>query len=284
MTAFPAQAAPGANPGPTLSERGLLRLSAAVDQRLGIQLGPSKRSLIEGRLARRTINLGLPTLDAYVELLCSPGQEEEWRHAESLLTTNETYFFREPWHFDVLETQALRRGPGKQFRVWSAASSSGEEIYTIAMVLEDLRRARRGPEWEILGTDVSPKVLQQAAAARYPMDRAKGIPPERLRRYCLKGTGEAEGQLMVCAELRERCEFGKVNLMQPLPKVGLFDAIFLRNVLIYFDVATKKRVVESLFAHLTPDGLLFTGLAESLHGVCSAQRMDGPGVYRPGAG
>ena len=273
-----------ASPSPALSAGGLARLSDAVKQRFGVQLGESKRSLVEGRLTRRAAKLGLPDLDAYVDLLCRHGSPEEWRQAESLLTTNETYFFREAWHFEVLERLALRQGPRGVFRVWSAASSSGEEAYTIAMVLEDLRRTGRGPEWEILGTDISPKVLEQAVAGRYPMDRARGISEDRLRRYCLRGTGEAEGHMMVVPELRERCSFGKVNLMHPLTDVGLFGAIFLRNVLIYFDVPTKRKVVESLFAHLTPTGLLFTGLAESLHGVCSAQRMDGPGVYRPGGG
>ena len=280
--AVPAAAAPAQ--GLALSQAGLARLSAAVHQRLGVQLGESKRSLVEGRLSRRVSVLGLPSIDAYVDLLCRPGAEEEWRQAESLLTTNETYFFRESFHFEVLEKLALRQGPRGVFRVWSAACSSGEEVYTIAMVLEDLRRTGRGPDWEILGTDISPRVLEQAVAARYPMDRAKGISEDRLRRYCLRGTGEAEGQMMVVQELRERCSFGKVNLLQPLPDVGRFEAIFLRNVLIYFDVPTKRKVVESLFEHLAPDGLLFTGLAESLHGVCGAQRKDGPGVYRPEGG
>jgi chemotaxis protein methyltransferase CheR len=173
---------------------------------------------------------------------------------------------------------------GSPVRVWSAACSSGEEVYTLAMVLEDLRREGRIPEWEVLGTDLSPRVLERAASGRFPIERAQEIPEALRKRYALRGTGPDEGTLLLDRALRERCSFAKVNLTLALPDVGRFDVVFLRNVLIYFDVATKRQVVTALFAHLRPGGLLFTGLAESLHGVCDARRMDAPGVYRPSVG
>jgi chemotaxis protein methyltransferase CheR len=264
-----------------LSPERLKRLSDAVHRRLGVVLGEAKRSLVEGRLARRSQELGLPSIDAYVDhLFARPAQDEEWLVADTLLTTNETYFFREARHFEVLEAMARHHPQNAEFRLWSAASSTGEEAFSAAMVLEDLRRAGQGPRWSILGTDISSRVLRQAASGRFPMQRIDGISPERLRRYCLRGTGDAEGWMAVDDSLRAHCTFARVNLMEPLPPVGLFEAIFLRNVLIYFDIPTKRAVIGRLLEHLAPGGRLFVGLAESLHGANTPTVLVEPGVYR----
>lgn len=265
----------------TLCPKRLKRLSDAIHQRLGVVLGESKRSLIEGRLSRRSQELGLPNLDAYIDhLFACPPQDEEWLLADTLLTTNETYFFREPRHFAVLEAMARRHPQNAEFRLWSAASSTGEEAFSAAMVLEDLRRAGQGPQWRILGTDISSRVLRQAASGRFPMQRIEGISQERLRRYCMRGTGDAEGWMAIDDTLRANCTFARVNLMETLPPVGQFEAIFLRNVLIYFDVPTKRAVIGRLLEHLAPGGRLFVGLAESLHGANTPTVLVEPGVYR----
>lgn len=284
MSALAARGPAIAGAPPVLSDAALARLTEVVHARFGLQLGPTRRALVEGRLGKRVVALGLDSLDAYVERLCSGRDPAEWRQAEALLTTNETHFFREPLHFEVLARHLRRRTCSSPVRIWSAACSSGEEVYTLGMVLEDLRREGRIPEWEVLGTDLSPRVLERAVSGSYPVERASEIPDALLRRYCLRGSGPDQGTLLVDRVLRERCSFAKVNLTLALPDVGRFDVVFLRNVLIYFDVANKRQVVTALFAHLRPGGLLFTGLAESLHGVCDARRMDAPGVYRPAGG
>jgi chemotaxis protein methyltransferase CheR len=197
--------------------------------------------------------------------------------AVDLLTTNETYFFRESKHFDFLRTKALSaRSGGRSFRVWSAAASSGEEAYSIAMVLAD---CLGGAPWEVLGTDISQRVLQSAAQGIFRMERTRHIPPAYLHRYCLRGTEEHEGTLMVDRTLRARVRFVHANLNAPLPDLGAFDVIFLRNVLIYFNDETKRQVVERVSAALRPGGHFLVGHSESLHGIADALQAEAPSIY-----
>ncbi|MEI8171644.1 MAG: protein-glutamate O-methyltransferase CheR, partial [Rhodoferax sp.] len=188
-----------------------------------------------------------------------------------------TYFFREIKHFDFLREQALAaRNRAKPFRVWSAASSSGEEAYSIAMVLADCLEST---PWEILGTDISTQVLQGAARALYTMERARHIPPAYLRRFCLKGTGEHEGRLLIDRSLRSRVLFRHLNLNVPLPNLGQFDFVFLRNVMIYFSDDTKREVVARVISTLKPGGHFCVGHSESLNNISQAVNMVSPSIY-----
>jgi chemotaxis protein methyltransferase CheR len=249
-----------------------------IFERAGISISAAKKALVCGRLGKRLQARELPDYRAYMALLERPDEQAEVQAAVDLLTTNETYFFREPRHFEVLRAQALAPGPRSQpFRVWSAASSTGEEAYTIAMVLADCLASR---PFEIVGTDISTRVLEKARQGLYPLERTQGIPPAFLKRYCLRGHGEYEGTLLVERALRERVRFLHANLNQPLPRLGSFDVIFLRNVMIYFSDATKREVVGRVLDTLKPGGVLCIGHSESLHGVSDAVKQLAPSVYR----
>ena len=244
----------------------------------GITLAATKTALVVGRLGKRLLEHGLDNYGDYLRLLTSGRHPDEVQMAVDLLTTNETYFFREGKHFDFLRTQALAARPGgRTFRVWSAAASSGEEAYSIAMVLAD---CLGGAPWEVLGTDISRRVLQSAARGIYRMERARHIPPPYLQRYCLKGTEEHEGHLLVDRSLRQRVSFVQANLNAPLPELGSFDLVFLRNVLIYFNDETKRQVVGRVAAALRPGGHFFVGHSESLNGITDALQAVAPSIYR----
>jgi chemotaxis protein methyltransferase CheR len=198
--------------------------------------------------------------------------------AVDLLTTNETYFFREPKHFDLLRELALSAASRSlTFRVWSAASSTGEECYSIAMVLAD---CLGGAAWEVVGTDISSRVLERARAGHYPLERTKHIPAAYLKRFCLKGHGQQEGTLLIDRQLRSRVSFAQVNLNTELPSLGNFDLIFLRNVMIYFNADTKRSVVERVLAPLRSGGHFFIGHSESLNEISTAVRQVAPSIYR----
>jgi len=262
---------------PELSDTEFEAFQGFIYRTAGIALPHSKKVLVTSRLSRRLTQLRLPAYADYFNLVVGGQDPVETQHAIDLLTTNETYFFREPKHFDLLRRVALQsRGRSDSFRVWSAASSSGEEAYSIAMVLAETLAAL---PWEVLGTDISHRVLEKAEAAVYPLERTDGIPPVLLKRYCLRGHGEYEGSLLVHRKLRERVQFQAANLNGPLPPLGRFDVIFLRNVLIYFDPETKRSVVRRCASLLKADGLLLIGHSESLQGLDTGLCMISPSVY-----
>lgn len=244
----------------------------------GINLTPEKKALVIGRLTRRIEGLGLSSYGEYFRRIASNADPDERQWALDALTTNETFFFREPPHFAYLSEIILPHvPPGETFRVWSAASSSGEEAYSIAMVLAE--RLGQRP-WEVIGSDLSTKVLEKASRGQYPMERAEKIPKPYLRAYCLKGIGEQDGTFLIDPSLRKRVRFLQANLMGPLPKVGLFDVIFLRNVLIYFDLPTKRRVVDNLLPFMKPGGFFFSGHSESLTGLVDGLQSIQPAIYK----
>jgi len=211
-------------------------------------------------------------------LLTSGEHPDEVQVAVDLLTTNETYFFREIKHFEFLRTQALAaRARAQPFRVWSAASSSGEEAYSIAMVLADCMETT---PWEVLGTDISTQVLKGAARALYTMERARHIPPDYLRRFCLKGSGEHQGKLLIERNLRSRVLFRQLNLNAALPNLGQFDLIFLRNVMIYFSDDTKREVVARVISAMKPSGFFCVGHSESLNNITNVMEPVAPSIYR----
>ena len=250
-----------------------------IYQLAGISLSDSKKVLLVGRLQKRLRHYQLENFNQYYRLLSSDEHPGELQVMVDLLTTNETYFFREPKHFDFLRQHILRGWRGERpFRVWSAASSSGEEAYTIAMVLADTLASKA---WEIVGSDISTQVLDKARQGHYPMTRIDGIPRPFLSKFCRKGVRSQEGTFLINAELRARVNFLQVNLTQPVTAdVGLFDVIFLRNVMIYFDNDTKRRVVSHLLPHLRPGGHFIIGHSETLNGIVTSLNQVSPTIYR----
>ena len=268
-----------AAPAPvSISDSEFAAIRQWLHQAAGISLSEQKRALVMGRLAARLRHHGLARYGDYFDLLRGGTRPDELQTALDLLTTNETHFFREPKHFDFLRETIVAQHPGgRPFRVWSAASSSGEEPYSIAMTLA---AALGEAPWEIVASDLSSRVLDRARAGHYPMARAHSIPGKYLRQYCLKGIGPQEGTFLVAPELRRRVQFVQINLVEAVPELGSFDAIFLRNVMIYFDPPTKRGVVARLLPRLRPGGYLLIGHAESLHGVSDDARPVMPSVYR----
>lgn len=244
----------------------------------GISLTPSKQALVAGRLSQRLRQRELSSFGDYFRLIMQATEALELQTALDLLTTNETYFFREPKHFDFLRTQVLpNANTGRPFRLWSAASSTGEEPYSLAMTLAD---GLASTPWEIVASDISTRVLEKARHGHYPMERASHIPKHQLSRHCLKGTGAQEGTFLIDRNLRDRVQFMQINLNTGLPKIGEFDVIFLRNVMIYFDMDTKRQVVARLLPLLKPGGYFFVSHSESLNGITDSLKLITPSTYR----
>jgi chemotaxis protein methyltransferase CheR len=247
---------------------------------VGLSFNASKKPLVASRLASRITRLEMDGFDDYFALIAGNDDGGEFQMAIDLLTTNETYFFREPAHYRLLEEELGRTRP-RSLSVWSAASSFGDESYSTAMLLADLQQQGRiGSDWSILGSDISDRVLRSAIEAVYPEDRLRDVSSERLRRYCLRGEGDAAGMVQIQAKLREHERFGQLNLCQPIDDIGLFDVIFLRNVLIYFDTPTKVDVVDRVLKHLRPGGLFFIGIAEGRVPCVTKLQTLAPGAFR----
>ena len=260
-----------------ITDKEFAQFQQFIFEAAGITLSGAKQALVSGRLTKRLEAHHLESFSDYLRMLHSGQHADEVQKAVDLLTTNETYFFRETKHFDFLRQQALAaRGRTQTYRVWSAASSSGEEAYSIAMVLAD---CLGDAPWEVMGSDISTRVLQGATRALYPMERARHMPAPYLRRFCLKGQGEHEGSLLIDRGLRSRVRFRQVNLNTTLPDLGQFDIIFLRNVMIYFNDATKRQVVARLLSALKPQGHFLVGHSESLNDINSTVRPLAPSIY-----
>lgn len=264
---------------PRLTTHEFVQLRDLIQRVSGIHLTDAKRVLLVGRLSRRLKDLNCQSFTQYLQHLRGPGGAHELQVMVDLITTNETYFFRENQHFEFLHGLAVghRAGAGGQFRVWSAASSSGEEAYSAAMVLAD---ALGQLPWEVIGTDISTQVLARAERGHYTLDRISGIPAPYLHKYCLKGIREQSGTLLISRSLRERVRFMQSNLLSPVPELGRFDLIFLRNVMIYFDPPTKTRVVANLLPLLKDNGHLIVGHSETLQGMTNGLRTVRPTIYR----
>ncbi|MDO9236871.1 MAG: protein-glutamate O-methyltransferase CheR [Aquabacterium sp.] len=259
-----------------LSERSFGVVAEAFHRVSGIKLVPAKRQLVIGRLQKLATERGLDNLDEYVEQVIKGGDQAELVRVVDRLTTNETYFFREPAHFEFLATLLSRRRPGTEFRVWSAASSSGEEAYSIAMLLAD----KIGPNgWKIVGTDLSTAMVDAAQKGLYPMERARGTSPAYMKKYCKRGSGPYEGHFLVNKELRANVRFVQANLTQTLPDMGQFDVVFLRNVLIYFEPDAKLDIVKRVSPLIKPGGYLFTGHSESLSSLPTGLTNVSPAIY-----
>lgn len=259
-----------------------------IHQEAGIWLGDSKMALLCGRLSRRLRVLQFSDLDQYYEFVTQPSNEQERVLMVDAITTNETRFFRDPRHFEFLEQRAIplwrsetQKGDRpKTVRFWSAGCSSGEEPYSLAMLMARHLPCEQGWNVNILATDISTRMLAQARVGIYSVAKAGDIPEPLLKDHVLKGHGQHDGQMKVMPEVQAMVDFQKLNLSHgPYPPAERFDVIFCRNVLIYFDVQSKQKVVEGLTRCLARNGLLFVGQAENLSSVNSHLRSLAPAVY-----
>ncbi|NVO24613.1 chemotaxis protein CheR [Donghicola sp. C2-DW-16] len=244
------------------------RFRAIVTQATGIQMPASKQSMIEGRMRRRFSSLGLSNMDAYLEHLFEQNAlKDELPHIVDLMSTNKTDFFREPAHFKWLMHKIIPEHPaGQPFKMWSAASSSGQEAYTAAMLLSEHARKDTSFKYGILGTDISQGIVDEARAGVYSEDQLLDIPEALIDRYFVMGHNSKGLRCgRVVKTLRQRVRFEQMNLIHGnYPVDTNLDVIFLRNVLIYFDVPTQTRVIRDITDHLKIGGHLFVGHSESM--------------------
>ncbi len=270
----------------TLSARDFNRLSAFVYQEAGIRLGPEKRTMLEARLRRRLRSLNLGSYSRYCEYLFTPvGRSEEVVPFLDVVTTNKTDFFREPGHFTFLTEKALpemaARAEGRPLMVWSAGCSSGEEPYTLAMVLNEYSEAHPGFRFRILATDISTRVLEKARLGIYTTENVEPVPPALRRKYFMRSRKPGSEQVRVVPELRRLVEFRRLNFMDgDYGLAGQADAIFCRNVIIYFDRGTQEAILSKLARQLVPQGYLFVGHSETLHDMQLPLMPIGPALYR----
>lgn len=255
----------------------------------GIHLADVKKALLTGRLSRHLRQLGMNSFRQYYEHVIADKSGQEMITLLDAIATNETHFFREPKQFEYLQNtlvpawqlQAEQGKRRKQIRVWSAACSSGEEPYSLAMLLLYAFPPESGWSIEIIATDISTRILDRARAGIWPINRADTIPSHLLKRFMLRGTGSQQGNMKAGPEVRQVIEFGRLNLHDTsYPLRGMFDAVLCRNVLIYFDQHSRAAAINRMVGLLEPDGHLFLGHAESLTGMNLRMTSVAPAVYR----
>ncbi len=276
------------SPDAPISDREFALFQRLVLQHSGIALTDAKRQLLVSRLGKRLRTLGFPTFGDYYRHVTSDASGEELVRLIDLISTNETHFFREREHFDWIEKQLVPTwradaAAGDRLplvRVWSAACSTGQEAYSLGMLLLDTLPASEAWRIEILGTDISTRVLQVAAGATWALTLSREIPSHLLSRYMLRGSGAQEGKMRAGRELRSIVRFRRLNLQDANYDVDRrFDLILCRNVLIYFTADTRRQVVNRLAGHLVPGGHLIVGHAESVHGSSGSLRSVAPTIY-----
>lgn len=260
------------------------RLRDLVKRYTGIALSDSKRELVYSRLARRLRHLGLDSFERYCILL-EKGDSEELVQMVNAITTNLTAFFREAHHFDYLATTLLpayiqEKSHRRRLRIWSAGCSTGEEPYSIAMVVQEAMPAASGWDIKILATDIDSNVLATARRGVYQRERAQGLSPQRLQRWFRQGTGANAGLIRIVPALQALITFRQLNLMHAWPMRGPFDVIFCRNVVIYFDKATQKVLFHRFADLLDTQGFLCIGHSESLYAVSDRFTLLGQTIYR----
>ena len=253
----------------------------------GIALTDMKKALLVGRLAGRLRELRLPSLESYYEIVSDPAAVDERKKMLDRICTNETQFFRDGRQFQYLDERVFPQiearadaGQPRKVRAWSAACSTGEEPYSLAMSLLARFPPESGWQVDVVATDLSTKVLRAAQAALWPIEKADDIPVRHRKAFMLRGTGTQAGKMKAGPEIRGVVSFDRLNLNDDIyPIHGPFDFIFCRNVLIYFDLPSKTRVVTRLLDHLAPGGYLFLGFAETATGINDQLVSVGPNVY-----
>lgn len=259
-----------------MKEKEFQRFSAFIYDTVGIKMPPAKKTMLEARLQKRLKTLDIPTFEAYSDFVFSPaGQATELVHLIDVVTTNKTDFFREPAHFDYLTNTALptiiaRRDNclREPIRIWSAGCSSGEEPYTLAMVLTECAGDRQDFRYSILASDISTRILERAKTAIYPDDRFEPIPPDFKKKYLLRSKDRTRSVGRIVPQLRSQVTFGRINFMDDdLGVAEKMDIIFCRNVVIYFDRSTQETLMGKFYRQLRPGGFLFLGHSETLNGL-----------------
>ena len=272
-----------------LSDRHFRSIAEFIEGQVGIKLPAGKRLMLEGRLQKRVRALNYSDLNEYVDYLFGGGQmETELIHLIDCVTTNKTDFFREPSHFTFMKAVAvpelldLRGRESHGLKIWSSASSTGMEAYTAAIVLDDMVRSGARFQFRILGTDISTSVLRLAKAGIYTQEMIAPVPEELARRYFLSSRDRSRTEVRVVPELRRSTNFMRMNLMDPVYPVDRdVDIIFCRNVLIYFDKQTQRKVVDRLCTHLRPGGYLMVGHSESMvHNGSTGLKQIQPTIFK----
>lgn len=254
------------------------RVRALIYQRAGISLHAGKQAMVYSRLSRRLRDTGHRSFAAYLQALEQTGNESEWQQFVNCLTTNLTAFFREEHHFHALADDLRARPGGEPLRIWCNAASTGEEPYSIAMTVAEALGA--GARASVLATDIDTQVLATAKAGVYEAG-ARGLSHERLKRHFLRGTGANAGRVRVKPELARMIEFRPFNLMTPQwSSLGeAFDVVFCRNVMIYFDAATQRQVLQRMHRVMRPGGLLYVGHSENFTDARELFRLRGKTIY-----
>lgn len=253
------------------------RVRALIYQRAGIALSEAKADMVYSRIGRRLRTVGMNTFRDYLDFLEQENDADEWEAFTNSLTTNLTSFFREEHHFPILAEHIVHLK--KPIRIWCSAASTGEEPYTIAMTACEAFNTLKPPV-EIIATDIDTNVLATAARGVYPMDRVSKLSLERKKRFLLKGTGKSAGTVKVRKELQQLITFQPLNLLaESYPLHEQFDAIFCRNVMIYFDKPTQSKILEKFVPLMKPHALLFAGHSENFLYVSNAFKLRGKTVY-----
>lgn len=257
-----------------------------IYQQVGITLDAPKKTLLVSRLGKRLRDLHLSSYQAYYDCVKGKGGEEELIKLLDLVSTNKTEFYREPVHFDFLRDQVLPEvQSSKTLRIWSSASSSGEEPYTIAMSLSDAISDINRWNIKILASDISTRVLAKAASGIYEEERVSQLPNDLVKRHFLRGKGPQAGKLQVRPQVARLVTFRRINLMDPtFPIRSQLDVIFCRNVMIYFDRPTQAKLMEKFFRYLRPGGYLFIGHSESLQWIDHQFTYLRPTIYQKPVG
>lgn len=256
------------------------RIRSLIYRVAGISLAPSKKDLVYSRLARRLRVRRIDSFSAYIRLLES-GDLQEREEFINALTTNMTSFFREAHHFPILSKHLGTIPKSNPIRIWTCASSSGEEPYSIAITVVEHFKSFNAPV-RILATDIDTNVLEKARRGVYPLDQLQKIPPDQLKRYFLKGEGKNAGFAKVRPELQQMITFRRFNLLDAQWAVrDKFDVIFCRNVMIYFDKNTQYEILKKMQPRMQPHGLFFAGHSESFHHAADLFKVCGKTVYSP---
>ncbi|MCE0732008.1 protein-glutamate O-methyltransferase CheR [Halomonas sp. G15] len=261
-----------------LTDTDFTRIRQLIYQRAGIVLAEHKREMVYSRLAKRLRHYGLTRFGDYLARLERQPDAKEWEAFTNALTTNLTAFFREAHHFPLLADH-VRSRPGR-IRVWSAAASTGEEPYSIAMTLMEALGQQAPQRAEVVATDIDTDALTKARAGVYPLEQVSKLEESRIKRFFQRGRGPHQGLARVRPEVASMVDFQPLNLLAPSwPVQGPFDAIFCRNIMIYFDKATQTRILERFAPLLKPDGLLFAGHSENFSYITDRFRLRGQTVY-----
>lgn len=269
-----------------ISDKEFKILSEFIYTNYGIKMPPAKRILLQSRLHKRLRTLNMKSFGEYINFVFSPeGKRTEITEMMNVVSTNKTDFFREPIHFDYLKNTILPTFTEGRFsrnmKIWSAGCSTGEEVYTICMTMEDYRRTTKDISYRILGTDISTDVLNKAKEGVYNISRIVDIPMETRKKYFLMSKDKSSTFVKVIPEFKSKVSFSRLNFMDNYYNVdGAFDLIFCRNVLIYFDRTTQEKVINRLCQKLNKGGFLFLGHSESVIGLDVPLKQLRPTIFR----